>query len=179
MTEPARKPDAVTVALVVLLLIGAAIMGWHEVEESRRLPDDSPAPDFTVERLEGAPVTLSALRGEVVLLDFWATWCPPCREEMPYLVSLAQRYEAKGVRLVAVSNDDLDEQREAVGDFVMGLPELRPYAALGTPALGSAYLVRALPTLYVIDRQGQIVTSATGQVSEAQLERWIEQALAR
>ena len=177
--QPKKKTDRVSAVIVVLLLAGAAVMGWQEVEDSRRLPDDSPAPDFTVERFEGEPVTLSALKGNVVLVDFWATWCPPCREEMPYLVKLAKQYEGQGVRLVAVSNDDLDEQREAVGHFVEGLPDLKPFAAFGTPELGADYLVRALPTLYVIDRQGNIVASATGQASESQIERWIKKALER
>jgi thiol-disulfide isomerase/thioredoxin len=175
--QPKKKTDRVSAVIVGLLLLGAALMGWQEVEDSRRLPDGSPAPDFTVERFEGGSVTLSALKGHVVLVDFWATWCPPCREEMPYLVKLAKQYEAQGVRLVAVSNDDLDEQREAVGRFVERLPELKPYAVFGTPQLGADYLVRVLPTLYVIDRQGHIVASGTGQASEAQIERWIEKAL--
>ncbi|MEW6434140.1 MAG: TlpA disulfide reductase family protein [Myxococcota bacterium] len=179
MNDQRKNPDRVSAVIVVLLLAGAAVMGWQEVEASRRLPDDSPAPDFTLERLEGGPVTLSALRGNVVLVDFWATWCPPCREEMPYLVKLAKQYEGQGVRLVAVSNDDLDEQKEAVGHFVEGLPALKPFVAFGTPEVSAGYLVRALPTLYVIDRQGHIVASETGQASEAQIERWIEKALAR
>lgn len=179
MNDQRKKPDRVSAVIVVLLLAGAAVMGWQEVEASRRLPDDSPAPDFTLERLEGEPVTLSALKGNVVLVDFWATWCPPCREEMPYLVKLAKQYEGQGVRFVAVSNDDLDEQKEAVAHFVEGLPDLKPFAAFGTPEVSAGYLVRALPTLYVIDRQGNIVASETGQASEAQIERWIEKALAR
>jgi thiol-disulfide isomerase/thioredoxin len=175
-----KKPDRVSTFIVVLLLAGAALMGWQEVQDSRRLPDDSLAPDFTLERLEGEPVSLSALKGQVVLVDFWATWCPPCREEMPYLVKLAKQYEAKGVRLVAVSNDDLDDQREAVSRYVVEtMPELRPYAAFGTPDVSATYLVRALPTLYVVDRAGAIVASQTGQASESQIEQWIEEALAR
>ena len=181
MSEGQRKrPDRVSAVIVVALLAGAAVMGWQEVEASRRLPDDTVAPDFTLERLGGEPVTLSQLKGNVVLVDFWATWCPPCREEMPYLVALTKKYEAKGVKLIAVSNDDLSEQRDAVGRYVTEtMPELRSYAAFGTPAVSERYLVRALPTLYVLDRNGAIVASQTGQASEAQLERWIEAALAR
>jgi thiol-disulfide isomerase/thioredoxin len=174
-----KRADRVTVVLVGLLLAGAAVLGWQEVESSRRLPDDSAAPDFTVERLEGGTISLSSLRGKVVVLDFWATWCPPCRNQMPYLVKQVKAQEAKGVQLLAVSNDDLDEQREVVSSFVGAMPELAPYVVFGTPELGQTYLVRALPTLYVIDREGKIVASETGQASEAQIARWIEEALER
>lgn len=174
-----KQTDKVSVVIVGLLLAGAAVMGWQEVESSRRLPNDSVAPDFTLARLDGPPVSLASLKGQVVLVDFWATWCPPCRDEMPYLVKLAKAHEADGVRLLAVSNDDLDEQKEAVEHFVTGMPELGPYAVFGTPEVSATYLVRALPTLYVIDREGKIVASQTGQASEAQIERWIQQALAR
>ncbi|MCC6333390.1 MAG: TlpA family protein disulfide reductase [Myxococcales bacterium] len=175
----AKKPDRVTVVIVGLLLAGAALMGWQEVEASRRLPDDSVAPDFTVETLLGGPVSLSSLKGQVVVIDFWATWCGPCRDELPYLLKQVKAHEAKGVKFLAVSNDDLDEQHEAVSAFVKGMPDLGPYAAFGTPELGHTYLVRALPTLYVIDRQGKIVASETGQASETQIARWIEAALER
>jgi thiol-disulfide isomerase/thioredoxin len=163
--------------IVALLFVGAVLLGWQEVMEGKLLKRGSPAPDFTVKTLAGAPVTLSALKGKVVLVDFWATWCGPCREEMPYLVSTVQSYAAQGVTLVAVSNDDLDEQAAAVEAFTGQLPGLRPYAAYGTPELGATYLVRALPTLYVIDRQGNVSQTQTGQASERQLRRWIDAAL--
>lgn len=176
---PKRGMDRVSGFVVAALLGLALLMGWKEVEAGRRLPDDSPAPDFTLQRYEGGAVTLSQLQGQVVLVDFWATWCPPCRKEMPSLVRLAKRYESRGVRLLALSNDDLDEQREAVERFVGGMPDVAPYVVYGTPPVSSSYFVSVLPTLYVIDRQGRIASSATGQASETQLERWIEAALAR
>ncbi len=174
-----QSSDAVTWVIVGLLLLGAIVMGFQEVSFSSLLKDDSPAPDFTVKTLAGPELTLSKLRGKVVLVDFWATWCGPCQKEMPYLLSLVKEYEPRGVTLVAVSNDDLSEQAAAVEEFALHLPALRPFAAFGTPELGSRYLVRALPTLYVIDAKGEVVTSQVGVASESQLRRWIEKALER
>jgi len=178
MSSP-PKMDRVTMVMVALLLLGAALMGWQELAHEQLLEASSPAPDFTVATFTGGQLSLSELQGQVVVVDFWATWCGPCREEMPMLVQVARELEAQGVRLVAISNDDLDEQREAVAAFVASQPQLAPYAAFGTPELGRQYLVHVLPTLYVIDRRGRVVGSKAGQISEGQLRRWIDEALAR
>ena len=174
-----KKTDRLTSALVGLLLVGAVLMGWQEVSNEKLLKEASQAPDFSVEAFAGGQVSLASLKGTVVLVDFWATWCGPCREEMPMLVRVAKEYESRGVRLVAIDRDDLDGQKDAVAEFVGRQPQLGPYAVFGTPELAERYLVRALPTLYVVDRQGAIVASEVGTVSEGQLRRWIEKALAR
>jgi thiol-disulfide isomerase/thioredoxin len=173
----ASSSDAVTWIIVALLLVGAIIMGFQEVSFSSLLKDGTVAPDFTLKTLAGPEVTLSKLRGKVVLVDFWATWCPPCRAEMPYLLSIAKEYEARGVTLVAVNRDDLEDQVPKVLEFAKEMPRIEPYTAFGTPELSQIYLVHALPTLYVLDTQGRIVTSEQGQASESQLRRWIERAL--
>jgi peroxiredoxin len=167
----------VSVGIVGALLVGALVLGWQEALESKLLRPGTAAPDFTVQTFEGGAVQLSALKGKVVLIDFWATWCPPCREEMPYLLSTVKEFEKDGVTLVAISNDDLGAQREAIAAFARGLPALQPYAALGTPQVGALYLVHSLPTLYVVDRRGTIVTAQAGQVPEWQLKRWVKRAL--
>ena len=179
MTQ-ARKPktDRLTAFIVGLLLLGTIFMGWQEVQDGRKLPLGSEAPDFTVQRPDGSSVQLSSLRGKVVVVDFWATWCPPCREEMPYLVKAVQEHEGQGVTMLALSNDDLDDQAEVVGSFLKAFPELSPYAAFGTPAVSASYLVRALPTMYVLDRQGRVVAAWQGQATEAQIREWLSQALA-
>ena len=161
--------------LIVGLLIGAIVMGFEEVQGG--LADDVPAPDFAFERFGGGQVTSAGLRGKVVLLDFWATWCPPCREEMPWLVRVADEYESRGVVFVAAN--DPDEEKETVGQYLASNPALRPYEVLGERGAGALYKVRALPTLYVLDRQGRIVASHTGQTSERAVRRWLDDALGR
>jgi len=177
VSEATQKTDRVTWAFVGLLLVGAVVMGWQEVH-SEILPGDSLAPAFEVERLSGGRVSLASLQGKVVVVNFWATWCPPCREEMPYLVQTVKDFERQGVTLVAISNDELDGQREVVSSFVAAMPALRPYAALGRPDVGFAYQVKALPSVYIIDREGRLVASHQGQASETQLRGWLEEALA-
>ncbi len=175
MSEP-QKTDRVTWAFVAVLLVGAVVMGWQEVHTGI-FEEGTEAPLFIVDKLLGPPVELASLKGKVVVVNFWATWCPPCREEMPYLLRTVKSFEAQGVTLVAISNDELQGQREAVADFVKDFPDLRTYAALGRPEIGFAYHVKALPSVFVIDREGRVVGSLQGQASESQLRGWIEDAL--
>jgi thiol-disulfide isomerase/thioredoxin len=176
VSDDKPRTDRITWVFVALLLVGAAVMGWQEVT-AEILPGGSDAPLFIAERLDGSKVALSELKGKVVVVNFWATWCPPCRDEMPYLLSLVKEREDKGVVLVAMNNDDLDGQREAVGGFVTQYPDLSKWVALGRPEIGMAYKVEALPSVYVLDRKGRLVASHQGQASESQLRRWIETAL--
>jgi thiol-disulfide isomerase/thioredoxin len=173
------RPDRVTTALVALLLVGAALLGWQEATDDRLLPAGTQAPEFGVKTPTGAVVSLSSLQGQVVLLDFWATWCGPCREEQPMLLEVAEAYRARGVTLLMVNNDDRSEQREAVAAAMKAEPRLEGRVGYGAPGLDLLYLVRMLPTLYVIDRQGRVVATHGGRVSRWQLELWIDRALER
>ncbi len=137
------------------------------------------APDFEVERLEGGTVRLSALRGKVVLLDFWATWCPPCRAEMPWLVRLGTAYEGRGLALVALSQDNPPDQRALVADYARTVvPGLGRFAALGNHDVGRVYGAESLPTLYLLDRTGRILDVAVGSRPEAAVRAAVERALA-
>lgn len=172
-----KKVDIPTVLFVSTLLIGAVLMGWQEVVGGDVLPRHSVAPPFELEKMDGTTVSLASLRGKVVVVNFWATWCPPCRDEIPYLVATVKEYEPKGVTLVAISRDDRPGQREVVEKFLRTYPALTPYAALGVPEVGELYQVMALPSVYVIDREGHVSASFQGQATEGQLRRWIDAAL--
>ena len=176
-TQPAQKTDRTTLFLVGLLLVGAVMMGWQEVVNQDVLPPHSVAPPFKVERIDAPSIDLASLKGKVVVVNFWATWCPPCREELPYLISTVKEFESKGVALVAINRDDRPGQREVVTSFLSSFPQLYPYTALGSPADAERYQVKALPSVYVIDREGKMSASFQGQASERQLRKWIQAAL--
>lgn len=174
---PKKKMDRITMFFIVALLVGAVLMGWQDALAIEVLPKHSVAPPFTVERIDQPPLDLASLAGKVVVVNFWATWCPPCRDELPYLISTVKEYEPKGVTLVAISNDDRPGQRAAVKHFLVSMPELQPYAALGEPEIGARYQVKALPSVIVIDRDGHVSASFQGQATESQLRRWLDTAL--
>lgn len=181
MNEPSvPKPPKkdYSLVIVVLLLLGAAAMAVNQLSASELMKPNVTAPGFAFDRFEGGTVSSEQLKGRVVMLDFWATWCPPCREEMPYLVKVAQEYEARGVSFVAVSHDDPEGARAEIATFARSVPGLTSFAAFGNEQASEAYLVEALPTLYVIDGKGRVVASHEGLASERSVRRWLDEALA-
>lgn len=113
------------------------------------------APDFAFQDvLTGKTVKLSSHAGKVRLIDFWATWCPPCRKEIPHLVELRGKYQAKGFEVIGVALDQGGV--EAVKPFT--LQHKMPYPSLlGDDQVASAYGgIRGIPTLFMVDRQGKI-----------------------
>lgn len=135
------------------------------------------APDFSFTTLEGAQISLAALKGKVTLLDFWGTWCPPCRESIPTMVNLRKKFANKPVEIVGVSSDD-DQQawRAFIAAHHMDWPE---YIDL-SDAVQQAFEVDSFPTYIVIDAQGMIRFRQSGfndQMTAGELEDAINKAL--
>jgi peroxiredoxin len=118
------------------------------------------APDFSLVDLGGQAVRLSALRGKVVLVNVWTTWCPPCREEMPSRDRLYRELGGEAFELLAVSQDD--QGRAAVDAFVKEVPVSFPVLLDPERRVGSAYGVWGYPETFVIDREGRIVERVIG-----------------
>ena len=118
-----------------------------------------PAKDFEVSTLDGRKLRLSDLKGKTVLVSFWATWCEPCREEMPLLVELYKKYKDRGLEIVAVSSD-LPEDRSKVVEFAKQYNLAFP-VALDSGAV-QTYGVNAYPTAYFIDQQGRVRYQTSG-----------------
>ena len=134
------------------------------------------APDFTLAKLDGQPVKLSDYRGKAVLLNFWATWCGPCKVEMPWFVDLQKQYGSQGLQIIGVAMDD--SGKDAIDKFAhqMGVN----YVILqGKEAVGDAYGgVLGLPTTFFIDRNGKIIDSSAGLIGRGEIEENIKKALA-
>jgi peroxiredoxin len=120
------------------------------------------AQDFALPDLQGNQVSLSQFKGKVVVLDFWATWCPPCRKEMPELQTLFEKYKDKDVQVIAVSTDDTTEPVEAfVKDNSISFLVLHG-SRDEMRAIDQFYKITAIPRVLIIDREGVIKADITG-----------------
>lgn len=117
------------------------------------------APEFSLVTLENQEIRLSDLRGQVVLLDFWATWCGPCRESIPHLVALSKNYQSKGLQVIGMSVDKGDVS--VVRKFVQSM-EIPYPVALATEEVVRKYGVTSLPTTVLIDKKGTIREKMVG-----------------
>jgi peroxiredoxin len=122
------------------------------------------ASGFTLTALDGKTYTLDGLRGKVVLLNFWATWCPPCRREMPDMEKLYQRYTSKGLVVLAVS----DEKRETVEDFLAKQKYTFPVVLDPGRTVNTAFGIEGIPNSFLFDRQGRLVAQSIDMRTERQ-----------
>jgi len=119
------------------------------------------APDFTLQDMDGESYTLSDLRGNYVLVNFWATWCPPCRKEMPSMEYLHQKYHDRPFRVLAVNQwEDPDHVFSYMGELAV-FPSF-PILFDPKSAISEHYGVRGLPTSFIVDPQGRLVYRAIG-----------------
>ncbi|MGA8872878.1 MAG: TlpA disulfide reductase family protein [Candidatus Acidiferrales bacterium] len=128
----------------------------------RLVRDPLPAPPFLLTDLDGQPISTAAYHGKVVLINFWATWCPPCREEIPEMIALANKYKDK-LQIIGVSMDD--DPPEEVLDFARAQKMNYPIV-MGSDKLSQEYGgVDALPTTFVLDTNGRVVQKHMGLYS--------------
>jgi thiol-disulfide isomerase/thioredoxin len=170
----------------MLVVVGvAALLGTvactlpEEKEASKPATKDvgarKMAPEFTLKDSTGKVVHLSDYKGKVVLLDFWATWCGPCRAEAPIVDQVSRRWRDKGVVVVGV-NTDLPDQGDPKA-FAMAHNLTYPIVHDTEGQAQRAFAVDSLPTLVVVSRTGKITAVRTGMTDDAELERLIRQAL--
>jgi cytochrome c biogenesis protein CcmG, thiol:disulfide interchange protein DsbE len=176
---PTRRPR-ITLGTVVLLAGIAAIAVVFAVQLARqtRGPIESGrAPHFVVTTFDGQTIDLDALRGQVVLVNFWAEWCVPCREEAPHLQAVWEKYRERDVVMIGIAWSDIDSNSlRFIEEFGLTYPNAPD---LGT-RIGDDYAITGVPETYIIDQQGQVVERLIGttRVNETYLSSVIDRLLA-
>jgi len=158
-------------SLTALLILGTAWIAVSRVPATPNPTTAAPqvgflAPDFTATTLAGETVTLSQLRGTPVVLNFWATWCPPCRAELPHFQTA---YEAQGDRATILAVNEREDPQQVAG-FARRLGLTFPIPLDTDGHIGVQYRVRALPTTYFIDANGVIRRVVRGTTTRAVLD---------
>jgi peroxiredoxin len=146
---------------VGILLLFVVVLAWFGCSAAvPGVPISGPAPDFTLHDLSGNPVRLSEMRGKVVLLNFWATWCPPCREEVPSLVSLQEKMAGTAFVMLTVAVDD--SGATAVEKFFRKTGKRLPTVLDPDSHVSRQYGVSGIPETFIIDKQGNVVKKMVG-----------------
>ena len=166
-----RLAAALTALAILTLAFQACDSG---TASSGRAELDKPAPDFTLKDLDGNTVRLSDFLGKVVFLNFWATWCPPCRNEMPDIEKVHWKYKDRDVVVLGI---DLRENASTVRPFVEDGGYTWTFLLDTTGEVGSMYSVSAIPTSYFVDRNGIIRAVVIGGMTGATMEAKLAQAM--
>ncbi|AMA73239.1 TlpA disulfide reductase family protein [Aneurinibacillus thermoaerophilus] len=132
------------------------------------------APDFTLETLDGKTMHLSDLRGKIVILNIWATWCPPCREEIPDMVKFYRAYKEKNVEILAVNLTETESSVPNVKRFAQGMNMQFPVLLDRKSHVADMYQVTIVPTSFIIDADGIIRQHVMGPMTYSTMEKFIE-----
>jgi peroxiredoxin len=178
MQQAERRIFYILILIASLAWIGiSADSTQTEAGRVASLEIGAPAPDFTLNTPQGAPMTLSKFRGKAVLVNLWATWCPPCEQEMPTIQSLYREYRDQGLVVLAVNVTAQDNPLKIM-PFVERYGLTFPVLLDETGQISAAYGLRSLPTSYFIGRDGTIHDIVIGgPMAEALLRTRIEDIL--
>jgi thiol-disulfide isomerase/thioredoxin len=183
--------------LIVTAILAVIVIAAHYADKATRLPRTSaavpnaklkdagqPAPDVTFKDLDGKDLTVAQYKGKVVLVNFWATWCDPCRVEIPWLIEMQQKYGAKGFTVLGIAMDE--DGRKVVAPFVEkerfdvnGAKEQMNYPiVIGSDAIADKFGgLLGYPTSVLIDRDGKVIKRVTGIISRDEISKTIESQL--
>jgi len=164
--------QALAVGLVALLL---ALLVWKLAQGSGKEAEiGKPAPDFTLTRVDApGKLQLASLRGKVVVLNFWASWCYPCNQEAPALQAAARRFGKRVVVLGVDVNDPTSDARKFARKFKLTYPLVHDNHNVTSPKYG----LTGLPETFFIDRSGKLVSHVAAAIDAADLSEGVEQAL--
>jgi peroxiredoxin len=180
------KLKPIIIIVIFAALIGAAVFTAQKEQKQQKdkntttessntgLKTGSKAPDFTLNTLEGKQISLSDFRGKKVILNFWATWCPPCREEMPEMARFYKDYQQKEVEILAVNLAYSESKPEKIKDFTKeyGITFQIPLDEKNT--IGKQYRAVAIPTSYFINEDGVIQNMHVGPMDYEFMEEKIK-----
>jgi thiol-disulfide isomerase/thioredoxin len=174
-------PIPARVLAASVLIAGLCLTGCNNTDQPKYLPkvkqntDRKPAPEFALKDVDGRTVSLAEYKGKVVLLNFWATWCGPCKIEIPWFVEFEQKYKDRGFAVLGVA---LDEEGWEVVKPYLEQAKVNYRVVVGNDSVATLYGgVDSLPTSFVLDQDGRIAATHVGLVSKSEYENEISQLL--
>lgn len=171
------KRDLVNIKFFSLLIFFAVLFGCSASDDSVTKVREVEALEFkpfTIASFDGETIDLAGMKGEVVVVNFWASWCGPCKMEAKDLEKVYKKYKGKGVQFVGIAVDDTDKNARA---FIERYNVTYPNAIDEDNSLSAEHEIFAVPTTYVLDREGWNTFTHRGAISRSRLENAIKRAL--
>jgi DsbE subfamily thiol:disulfide oxidoreductase len=179
--EARRRAIGTTVGLAagLLVLIAAGVAMWGPghgtvTQSTGRLLPGQPAPNFTLNLLDGSTLAFSDLNGQIALLNFWATWCAPCEDELPDLQAIWDEYQNQGVTLVGVA---VQEEKVEIQEMLSRLGVTYPQGIDPEERIAAAYGITGVPETFIIDSQGKLAYVHIGPVNAEELREELDTLL--
>lgn len=172
--------NGIIIGLAVLGLVLGWQLGLRRAPTAMESPIEISAqtlPDYVWDNLNNGQNQLSDWQGKVLIINHWATWCEPCRKEIPMFMDFRQQYQAQGLELIGIAHDDEENVRRYVDSMGMDYPQLLAGPVQGRKWLASLGSNGSLPLTLVFDRQGQLRAKKLGLMSETQLQQAIADLL--
>jgi cytochrome c biogenesis protein CcmG, thiol:disulfide interchange protein DsbE len=175
LEETGRRGSPAWIAAGAVALLVVALLGYGLVAKPPEPPQvGSPVPDFKLTAFDGSPMNLSSQRGQVVVVNFFASWCTPCREEAADLQQTWQSYQGRGVQFFGIAYKDAASKAQA---FLQEFDATYPSTSEPGNRTARDYGVTGVPETYVVDQQGTLVRHYLGAITKAQLSQDLNQLL--
>jgi peroxiredoxin len=170
------KKQRTIVRSIIMLILGTAVIytlyANFTKDENHKIEKGKPAPDFALIDLEGKKHKLSDYKGQGVFLNFWATWCEPCKKEMPYINNQYHQFKDQGVQVLTVN---VGESKLSVGKFAERYQLDIPIVLDKESQVMNAYGIDPLPITFLINKEGNVVNTHIGELTEAMIKEFMEQ----
>ncbi len=165
------KTNAIKAAILVVILGGALYFALRQ-RQARPLAVGDSAPDFSVPAFPSGSLDLKNYHGQIVVLNLWATWCPPCVEETPSLVQFAEKMRDRGVIVLSIS---VDEDQKALQDFIQENHISYPVGRDPDRSLSARYGTFQFPETYILDRKGKVAVKVIGAIdwNDARIQNFV------
>lgn len=168
----------ITIMKKILAILAAAAMTMIFQASAFALADGTQVKDFTLKDLAGKSVSLSEYKGKIVVLNFWATWCPPCRQEMPEFNELSKEFarDGKAVLLAVNMTDGRRDTKSKVADFIKANKYTMPVLLDENQSLANYFGVRYIPSTYIINASGKLTGQIQGGTTKAAVMKLVNEA---